>query len=158
MKLSLPLIDKYTKDTLSAKEAQRLAEFIAWGPVVFQASRIMVKSGILDLIRDSLDGLTREEIVDSTKMSDYAVKCLLEASLSIGTILIDPDSNKYTISKTGWFLLNDAATRVNMDFNHDVNYEGWFHLEESLINGKPEGLKHFGSWPTLYVYQVFLIR
>ena len=150
MKLSLPLIDKYTKDTLSAKEAQRLAEFIAWGPVVFQASRIMVKSGILDLIRDSLDGLTREEIVDSTKMSDYAVKCLLEASLSIGTILIDPDSNKYTISKTGWFLLNDAATRVNMDFNHDVNYEGWFHLEESLINGKPEGLKHFGSWPTLY--------
>ena len=61
MKLSLPLIDKYTKDTLSAKEAQRLAEFIAWGPVVFQASRIMVKSGILDLIRDSLDGLTREE-------------------------------------------------------------------------------------------------
>jgi hypothetical protein len=50
----------------------------------------------------------------------------------------------------GWFLLNDPATRVNIDFNHDVNYEGWFHLEESLLNGKPEGLKHFGPWPTVY--------
>jgi len=37
-----------------------------------------------------------------------------------------------------------------MDFNHDVNYEGWFRLEESLKNGKPEGLKHFGEWPTVY--------
>ena len=150
MRLSPSLIKKYTQDTMPAKEAQRLAEFIAWGPVVFQASRIMVKSGILDLIRDSKDGLTREEIVESTKLSDYAVKCLLEASLSIGTVLVDPNSNKFTISKTGWFLLNDPATRVNMDFNHDVNYEGWFHLEESLLHGKPEGLKHFGSWPTIY--------
>lgn len=150
MKLSPSLIKKYTKDAMPAKEAQRLAEFIAWGPVVFQASRIMVKTGILDLIRDSKDGLTREEIVSQTKMSDYAVKCLLEASLSIGTVIVDPDTNRFTITKTGWFLLNDPATRVNMDFNHDVNYEGWFHLEESLMNGKPEGLKHFGSWPTIY--------
>lgn len=47
-------------------------------------------------------------------------------------------------------LLNDPATRINIDFNHDVNYEGWFRLEESLLNGKPEGLKHFGDWPTIY--------
>ena len=47
-------------------------------------------------------------------------------------------------------MLNDSATRVNIDFNHDVNYEGFFHLEESLIEGKPIGLKHFGTWPTLY--------
>lgn len=150
MNLSPALITKYTKDTMSAKDAQRLAEFIAWGPVVFQTSRIMVKTGILDLIRDSKDGLTREEIVESTKLSDYAVKCLLEASLSIGTVIVDPETNRFTITKTGWFLLNDPATRVNIDFNHDVNYEGWFHLEESLMNGKPEGLKHFGSWPTIY--------
>ena len=37
-----------------------------------------------------------------------------------------------------------------MDFNHDVNYEGWFHLEEALKEGKPAGLRHFGSWPTVY--------
>ena len=52
MKLSKDLHKKYTSEQLSAREAQRLAEFIAWGPVVFQASRLMIKFGILDLIRD----------------------------------------------------------------------------------------------------------
>lgn len=150
MNLFPSLVDKYTKESLSAREAQRLAEFIAWGPAVFQASRLMIKFGILDLIRDSKDGLTKEEIVNKTGLSDYAVKCLLEASLCIGLILVDLDTERFSLSKTGWFLLNDPATRVNIDFNHDVNYEGWFHLEESLLNGKPEGLKHFGPWPTIY--------
>ena len=150
MNLSPALQKKYTKEQLSAREAQRLAEFIAWGPVVFQASRLMVKWGIFDLLRDADEGLTRQEICVQTGLSDYAVKCLLEASLCIGTILVDPETDRFTLSKTGWFLLNDPATRVNIDFNHDVNYEGLFHLEESLKNGKPEGLKHFGSWPTIY--------
>ena len=127
-----------------------MAEFIAWGPVVFQASRLMLKFGILDLLRDSDDGLTREEIVEKTGLSDYAVKCLTEAALCIGTILVNTETDRFTISKVGWFLLNDPATRINIDFNHDVNYEGWFRLEESLLNGKPEGLKHFGDWPTIY--------
>ena len=150
MNLSPALEKKYTKEQLGAQDAQRLAEFIAWGPVVFQASRIMLKWGILDLIRDSKNGLTREEICKATGKSDYAFKCLLEASLCIGLILVDAATNRFSLSKTGWFLLNDPATRVNIDFNHDVNYEGWFKLEESLLNGKPEGLKHFGSWPTVY--------
>ncbi|MBP3227405.1 MAG: SAM-dependent methyltransferase [Bacteroidaceae bacterium] len=150
MHLSTALQEKYTRERLTAREAQRLAEFIAWGPVVFQASRLMVKFGILDLLRDSTDGLTRKEVCDATGLGDYAVKCLLEASLSIGTVLVDPETERYTISKTGWFLLNDPATRVNMDFTHDVNYLGWFALEESLKSGKPEGLKRFGNWPTVY--------
>ena len=150
MNLSPALEKAYTKDQLSAREAQRLAEFIAWGPVVFQASRLMVKFGILQMILDSKDGLTRAEIVEATGLSDYAVKCLMEASLCIGTLLVDPATDKFTISKTGWFLLNDPATRVNIDFNHDVNYEGWFHLEEALKEGRPAGLEHFGSWPTIY--------
>lgn len=150
MNLSPALQNRYTKEQLSAREAQRLAEFIAWGPVVFQASRLMLKWEIFDMLRDADNGLTRQEICEKTELSDYAVKCLLEASLCIGTILVDPETDRYTLSKTGWFLINDPATRVNIDFNHDVNYEGWFHLEESLKNGKPEGLKHFGSWPTVY--------
>ena len=150
MHLSPALRKAYTQDTLSALEAQRLAQFIAWGPVVFQASRAIVRLGILSCLSDSKDGLTREEIVQQTGLSDYAVRCLLEASLSIGTILADPVSERYTLSKTGWFLLNDRSTRVNLDFNHDVNYEGWFHLEQSLLNGSPEGLKHFGDWSTIY--------
>jgi len=150
MQLTANLIKKYTKDELSALDAQRFAEFIAWGPVVFQVSRIMLKFGLFDIIRDSKHGLTRQEICEKTNLSDYMVKCLLEASLCIGTLLVDPKSDRYTISKVGWFLLNDAATRVNINFNHDVNYEGWFKLEESFVNGKPEGLKHFGDWSTVY--------
>jgi len=150
MDLFPELRKRYTEDILPAKDAQRLAEFIAWGPVVFQVSRIMLKHGIFDLIRDSRDGLTRQEICEQTKLSDYAVKCLLEASLSIGTLLVNTQTDRYTISKVGWFLINDQATKVNIDFNHDVNYEGLFCLEESLLHGKPEGLRHFGSWPTIY--------
>ena len=150
MNLSPALKKAYTEEKLSAREAQRLAEFIAWGPVVFQASRLMIKFGILDYLRDNVEGKTQQEIADHTKLSLYAVKVLTEASLSIGSVLLDPETDRFTLSKTGWFLLNDPATRANIDFNHDVNYEGWFRLEESLLEGKPAGLKHFGDWPTVY--------
>ena len=150
MQLSPALKKAYSTEQLSARDAQAKAEFIAWGPVVFQASRLMIKFGILDMLRDADNGLTRADLVSRTGLSDYAVKCLLEAGLCIGTVLVDPETDLYTLSKTGWFLLNSAFTRANIDFNHDVNYEGWFKLEESLVNGKPEGLKHFGSWATVY--------
>ncbi len=150
MNLSPALKKAYTKEHLSALEARHRAEWIAWGPAVFQASRLMVKLGILPLIADNHEGLTRQEICSATGLSDYAVKCLLEASLCIGTVLADPETDRYRLSKTGWFLLNDDAVQVNMDFNHDVNYEGWFRLEESLREGRPAGLEHFGPWPTVY--------
>ena len=124
MKLFQSESDRYTQEQLTAREAQRLAEYIAWGPVIFQVSRLMVKWGILDTLRDSLEGLTLEELKKQTALSTYALKILLEASLSIGTVLINKENDRYTISKTGWFLLNDPATRVNIDFNHDVNYRG----------------------------------
>jgi len=47
-------------------------------------------------------------------------------------------------------MLSDELTRVNMDFTHDVNYNGMMHLEDSIKNGKPEGLKVFGNWATVY--------
>lgn len=141
---------RYSKETLSAREAQRFAEFIAWSPVVFQVSRLMIKFNILSSIRDSENGLTINEIVDKTKLSEYSVKCLMDASLSIGTVLIDVDSGRYTISKIGWFLLTDPATMVNINFNHHINYNPLYYLEESLINGKPEGLKCFGDWDSIY--------
>jgi len=146
-----PALEKaYTKEHLSAKDAQRLAELIAFGPIVFQTSRLMIKFGILDMLRDTPEGLTMKEIAEKTGLSDYAVKVLLEGSLSIGTVLVNTKTDKFTISKTGWFFLTNEANRVNTDFNHDVNYEGWFKLEESLLEGRPAGLEHFGSWPTIY--------
>lgn len=150
MEHSFPLRKAYATDRLSAREAQLRARFIAWGPAIFQATRIMLKRGILEMLRDHPEGLSRPEICGRAGLGDYAVKCLLEASLCIGTILLDADTGRYKLSKTGWFMLVDPANRVDMDFNHDVNYEGWFRLEESFVSGRPEGLGHFGDWPTVY--------
>ncbi len=143
MNLSPALEKAYTKEHLSAREAQARAEWIAWGPIVFQASRLMLKFGILDMLRDSDKGMTIAEVAEKTGLSVYAVKVLMEASLCIGTVIVDKDSERFELAKTGWFLINDPATRVNIDFNHDVNYEGWFHLEEALKEGKPAGLEAF---------------
>ena len=142
--------DRYTQEQLSAREAQRMAEFIAWGPLIFQVSRLMVKWGILNVLRESLEGMTLQELQEKTGLSEYALKILLEASLSAGIVLIDTESDRFSISKTGWFLLTDEATRANIDFNHDVNYRGMFYLDEALKEGKPTGLKTLGDWPTIY--------
>ena len=150
MNLFPELEKKYTKETLNAREAQRLAEFIAFGPVIFQTARIMLKLGIMDMLRDSDGGMTIDQVAEQAGISNYAAKCLLEASLCIGILLVDTKTDKFTISKTGWFLINDPATRVNIDFNHDVNYRGWFNLEEALLEGRPAGLKTLGDWPTVY--------
>ena len=150
MHLTPALEKKYTTDKVSARDAQRLAEFIAFGPVVFQVARIMLKWGILSLLRDSDDGMTFQEIATAAKRSDYAVKVLLESSLTMGLLCVNPSSSRYRLSKVGWFLLNDPLTRVNLDFNHDVNYQGLFRLEEALREGRPAGLEYFGPWPTIY--------
>ncbi|HIZ87753.1 MAG TPA: class I SAM-dependent methyltransferase [Candidatus Coprenecus pullistercoris] len=140
----------YSKDRLSAGEAQKMAEIIAFGPVVFQISRIMLKSGILGMLRDSEYGMTAQEISDASGYSVYAVKVLMESSLTLGTVLYDFETGRYSLGKTGWFLLTDEMVRVNMDFNHDVNYIGMFDLDSALKTGKPSGLRHFGQWQTIY--------
>lgn len=150
MNLFPDLKKKYTKECLSAREAQRLAEYIAFGPVIFQTARIMYKWGILEMLRNSETGVTISEVAEEKAISEYAAKCLLEASLSIGLVLVDEKTDRFRLSKTGWFLINDPATRVNINFNHDVNYLGWFNLEESLLEGRPAGLKTLGDWPTIY--------
>ena len=91
MNLFPELLKKYTKENLNARDAQRLAEFIAFGPVIFQTARIMLKRGILDMIRNTRGGLTIEEIAEQSGLSLYAAKCLIEASLCIGLIIVDPD-------------------------------------------------------------------
>ena len=148
MHLSERLKKRYTKDKQSVHEAQRIAEFIAFGPIVFQVSRLMIKWGILEMLRD--EELTSDEIADRVGISKYAAKCLMEASLTIGTVMIDSESDKYTISKIGWFLVTDKATEVNLNFNHDVNYLGMFDLETALKEGRPAGLKRLGNWSTIY--------
>lgn len=139
---------QYTKDNASAIEAQRLAQIYAFGPVMFQVARIMVKWGVFEMLNDS--PATPEEIAEKAGISVYAAKCLLEASLTMRTVTVDTETGKYALAKAGWFLVNDESTRVNMDFNHDVNYQGLFYLEDALKEGKPAGLKCLGDWPTVY--------
>jgi ubiquinone/menaquinone biosynthesis C-methylase UbiE len=139
----------FSGDKLTAYEAQESAQWIAHGPIIFQSARALRNLGILRAIEDStVNGLTVEEIAEKVKLSVYAVRVLLESGLSIGLILLN--DKKYTLGKTGYFILNDPLTITNMNFVHDVNYEGFFHLEESIQTGKPVGLKHFGEWETIY--------
>jgi hypothetical protein len=148
MNLFPALEKKYSKEQLSAAQAQRLAQEIVFGPVVFQVARLMVKWGLFEMLGQAQDGLSLDEMVARTGRPRYVIQVLLESSLTSGTVLLSGD--RFELSKTGWFLLNDTMARVNMDFNHDVNYLGLFRLEEALEQGTPEGLKVFGSWPTIY--------
>lgn len=150
MNLSESLKARYTAERLSALEAQRLAQFIAFGPIAFQVARTMLKSGILEFLNDSRDGATVERIAEAVGLSVYATKCLFEASLGIGLILVDAENDTFRLSKAGWFLLTDPSVRVNMDFNHDVNYRGMFRLDESLRQGVPAGLGTLSDRATIY--------
>ncbi len=139
----------FTQDTKTALEAKGIAQWIAFGPVIFQVSRVMRNSGILRLIEESRPaGLSLEEIVEKAGLPYYGVRVLLESSLGIGLIVIQED--KYKITKTGHFVLHDPLAGVNMDFIHDVCYKGLFALDKSIESGKPEGLKEFGNWDTIY--------
>src|SRR5688572_25822058 len=122
-------MDFYEKDTLSALEAKEKAQWIAFAPVVFQASRVLRDSGILATVESNMDGVTFDEIVKRVKLPVYGVRVLVEAALGIG--LLTFRNEKYFATKTTSFLLHDTLTKVNMDFVHDVCYNGMFHLEES---------------------------
>lgn len=139
----------FSKDKRTAFQAKEAAQWIAFGPVIFQAARVLRNSGILKLLEDSAKpGLTNEEIAEKLNLSNYGVRVLLESGLSLGLVLVN--DKKYTLGKVGYFILNDGLTKTNMDFVHDVNYKGLFYLDEAIETGKPAGLKTLGDWPTIY--------
>lgn len=139
----------FATEKKTAFEAKATAQWIAYGPAVFQAARVLRNSGILKVIEESkTDGLTIEEIAEEVKLPVYGVRVLLESGLSIGLVLVN--EKKYTIAKTGHFILNDPLTKANMDFVQDVCYQGLFSLDKSIETGRPEGLSTFGEWKTIY--------
>ena len=139
----------FSKEKKSAFAAKETAQWIAFGPVIFQAARTLRNSGILAEIENSgVKGLTITEIVEKVKLPLYGVRVLLESGLSMGLVLIN--DHKYTLGKTGYFILHDPLTITNMNFIHDVNYKGLFDLDKSIETGKPVGLKEFGEWQTIY--------
>jgi ubiquinone/menaquinone biosynthesis C-methylase UbiE len=137
----------FEKDTLTALEAKEKAQWIAFAPVVFQTTRVLRDTGILKEIEIN-HGLTLEEIVSRVNLPHYGVRVLVEAALGIGLLTFKDD--RYYTTKMATFILHDDLTKVNMDFVQDVCYQGMFYLDESIKTGKPEGLKVFGQWPTIY--------
>ena len=148
MFLTNSLRKEFSSDHLKAGDAQRLAHLIAMGPMVFQLARILVKRDVLSAIEHD-GGLSLQEVQDKAGLSRYATKCLLEGALTLGILSVD-DDERFHVTKLGWFLQNDKMVRVNIDFNHDVNYAGMAHLDEALAQGRPAGLCELGNWPTIY--------
>ncbi|MFT4094679.1 MAG: class I SAM-dependent methyltransferase [Niabella sp.] len=139
----------YKKDKKSALEAKHYAQVIAHGPIVFQVARLLRNKGILTAIEAARRGITLSEIAAATKVPEYGVRVLLEAGLGMEMITAD-DEGRYHLAKTGYFILHDPLTNVNMNFVHDICYKGLFHLDEAIDTGKPVGLKELGSWNTVY--------
>lgn len=130
----------FTHDTRNALEAKQEAQRIAFAPFVFQAARALRDLGLLAALDTAGDaGLRLPELQAQVGLSRYATRVLAEAGLGIGALIVRDEC--FSLTKLGWYLQNDAMTRVNMDFSHDVNYQGLFYLQDSLREGRPAGLK-----------------
>jgi ubiquinone/menaquinone biosynthesis C-methylase UbiE len=136
----------FDRDKTSARAA---AQALAFGPLVFQAARVLRQSGALrELMQRAEAGASEEELAERTGLSLYAARVLLEAGLVAGMLVLT--DGRYRITLLGRMIERDRMTRVNMDFVHDVCYRAGFHLEEALREGRPAGLRELGDWSTVY--------
>ncbi len=136
------------KDEPSALEAQYEAQRIAFAPVIFQATRALRDLGVLKALEQSRGGLAIAELMEETGLAEYGLETLLETGMSADVVYWEND--RWFLTKTGWFILADEMTNINMDYNHHVNYKALFHLDESVERGQPVGLKEFGDWQVIY--------
>ena len=139
----------YDKERHSAADAKFEAQKIAFAPFVFQAALALRDFGILAAVeKHGANGVSGEELAQELDVPLYGVKLLLEAGAGIDLLLCVED--KYSLANTGYFILRDTMTQVNMNFVQDVNYQGMFSLQAAIKSGEPEGLKVFGQWSTIY--------
>ena len=125
------------------------AQQLAFAPVSFMVCICMKRMGLWQALEDSLgDGLTVPEAAERCEVSCYAASLLLESSLATGAV--QRKEQRYHLSRLGHILARDPMTTINFEFIYEVCFKGLFHLEESLRQGKPAGLKELGSWPTVY--------
>jgi len=134
---------------LSAVEALSQAQYIAFSPFIFQATVALKELKILTLIEASgKNGINISALAGQCELSQYGIKVLLDFAISIGVLAKNNES--YQLSKVGYFLQNDEMSQVNFKFNQHFCYQGLEYLTEAIKTGKPEGLKVFGQWKTLY--------
>ena len=150
--METPLKNKITEfapANLRGLPARFEAQKIAFGPVVFQCVRIAWKSGLLEkLDQAGKQGLSGKDLAAQSGWSEYAVDVLLETALSAG--VVRRQEGRYSLTRVGDNVLHDDLTQINIDYVHDVCYQGLFELEACLREEKPLGLKYLGNWPTIY--------
>lgn len=141
----------FCKTIILMKAIQALyeAQKLVFSPFIFQTIYTLYELKILEKISEEKDGLSIKSISDVTNLSEYGVGVLVEMAELSGILLKNKD-DKFELTKIGYFILRDEMTRVNMMFTHEVCYKPLFSLKESIENGKPEGLKEFGNWKTIY--------
>ena len=133
----------------SAFKAWFNAQRIALGPLIFQAARLLRDSGVLDAVHASSEGLTLEEIADKVETARYGVLVLLEAGLAAE--LVRRDDDRYVITPTGFLILADELTHINMNVVQECCYQPAYFLEESIRENRPAGLHEvFGDSETIY--------
>ena len=115
------------------------AQKIAFGPVVFQCARVAWKSGLLAQI---------EFAEKAEKAGATVAELSAESELSAG--IVKRSDGRYTLTRVGDNILHDDLTQINIDYIHDVCYQGLFVLDTALREEKPRGLAALGDWPTIY--------
>jgi len=136
-------------EPISLLEARFEAQKIAFGPLIFQAARLLRELGILEALRSAAAGLELDQILARVDASRYAVLVLLEAGLAANLVRLK--DGRYWLTTIGACILKDELTRINMDFVQHNCFQAVYHLEESLRRGEPTGLKKvFGEWDTVY--------
>jgi hypothetical protein len=136
-------------DSMTLEEARFEAQKIVFGPLLFQATRLLRDLGILRELRWARSGLALDEITAKVGVSRYGAVVLLEAGLAAG--VVHTDGERYFLTKTGACVLSDEITGVNMDVVQNCCVQASYYLDESIREHKPVGLqKVFGDWDTIY--------
>jgi ubiquinone/menaquinone biosynthesis C-methylase UbiE len=134
---------------LSLAEARFEAQKLVFGPLLFQATRLLRDLGILRTLRSARAGLALDEITAKVEARPTGVLVLLEAGLAAGVVRCERE--RYFLTTTGACVLSDELTRVNMDVVQDCCFQAVYYLEDSIREEKPVGLqKVFGDWDTIY--------
>lgn len=142
---------EFDKDDISAFDAISEAQRIAFAPMIFQATICLRDFGILAFLdAQTKNGAKLAEISQYIELNEYSISLLLDIGLT--NQLVYKKDNRFYLGKVGYFFLHDEMTRVNTNFTQHVCYEGLFSLKESMEKMKPEGLKVFGEWETIYPY------
>jgi len=147
------MLNEYYKDTLNAREAKEELQKLTFYPMMFQASRVIKNTGVLnEVYLNKRKGIFPSEVAEKLNLPLYGVTILLETGLTIGLTYLKKNES-YSLTKMGYHLLFDEATKVNLNFTHDVCYKALFHLEDAILSEKPAGLMEIGvDSETIYPY------